>query len=82
MNLPFTSVAVYHKLKFTKPADSTCSRHLTMNAIYVQPERQLKKGLAIPARFDTALVNIGSGGEIGVEGMVKYMPVFTSRSRN
>ncbi|KAF9787519.1 hypothetical protein BJ322DRAFT_1003262 [Thelephora terrestris] len=68
MKLPFTSVAVYHKLKFTKPADSGRTKNLTLDAIYVRPERQSKKGLTIPARFDTALVNMGSGGDTGVEG--------------
>ena len=59
-SLPFTSVAVYHKLKFTNFVDS---KHVTLDAIYVRPERKSKKGLMIPARFDTALVNIGLGEE-------------------
>ena len=71
VNLPFTSVPVYHKLKFTTPADSARTNHLTLDAIYVRPERRSKKCLVIPARFDTALVNIGSGGETGVKGMIK-----------
>ena len=67
-NLLFTSVPVYHKLKFTTPTDSARTKHLTLDAIYVRPGRKSKKGLEIPARFDTALVNVGSGGETGVEG--------------
>ena len=81
-NLPFNSVPVYHKLKFTKPNDSAHGKRLTVNAIYVRPEHRSKKGLVIPARFDTALVNIGSGKETGVEGMIKFMPVFNDHSRN
>ena len=73
--LPLTSVPVYHKLKFTTPVDSTRSKCLTLDAIYVRPERQSKKGLAIPARFDTALVNIGMGGETGMEGMIKFVTI-------
>ena len=45
-SLPFTSVAVYHKLKFTNLVDS---KHVTLDAIYVQPERQSKKCLVISA---------------------------------
>ena len=76
-NLSFTSVPVYHKLKFTTPANSAHTKHLTLDAVYVRPERQSKKGRAIPARFDTALVNIGMGGETGVEGMIKFASKFT-----
>ena len=70
--LSFTSVSVYHKLKFTTPSDSACTKNLTLDTIYVRPERQSKKGLLIPAQFDTALVNIGSGGETGVQGMIQF----------
>ena len=76
--IPFTSVPVYHKLKFTKPAGSTHSKRLTVNAIYVQPERQSKKGPMIPARFDTVFVKIGSGGETGVEGATNFLSMLTS----
>ena len=37
-NLPFTSLPVYHKLKFTKPAESAHAKNVTLDAIYVQPE--------------------------------------------
>ena len=80
--LQFTSVAVYHKVKFTKPADSGRTKNLTLDAIYVRPERQSKKGLTVPARFDTALVNVGSGGKTGVEGAIKHAPVLTRHSTN
>ena len=73
-SLPFTSVAVYHKLKFTNLVDS---KHVTLDAIYVQPERKSKKGLVIPAQFDTALVNIGLGEETGVEGEIRFILIFT-----
>jgi hypothetical protein len=71
LGLPFTSVHVYHKLKFTKPTNTTHTEHLTLDAIYVRPRHKTKKGTVIPARFDTALVNVGSGGETGMEGMAK-----------
>ena len=50
-NLPFTSIPVYHKLKFTTPTDAAHTKHLTLDAIYVRPERQSKKGLVIPGRL-------------------------------
>ena len=80
MELPFTSVPVYHKLKFTTPVDSARTKHLTLDAIYVRPMRKSKKGLAIPARFDTALVNVGLGKETGMEGATKFTSMFTGYS--
>jgi len=79
-DLPFTSVPVYHKLKFTTPVDSARTKRLTLDAIYIRPARQSKKGLDIPARFDTALVNVGLGGETGVEGTTKFILAFTGNS--
>ena len=79
-NLSFTSVPVYHKLKFTTPADLDRIKHLTLDAIYIRPERQSKKGLTIPGRFDTALMNIGTGGETGMQGMIKLASVFIGYS--
>ena len=73
----FTSVPVYHKLKFMTPVDLAHTKHLTLDAIYVQPERLSKKGRAIPARFDTAFVNIGTGGETGTEGAIIFASMLT-----
>ena len=81
-NLPFTSVPIYHKLKFMTPADSGRTKHLTLDVIYIRPERQTKKGLVIPMQFDTALMNIGSGGETGVEGMIGFALVFAGYSKS
>jgi hypothetical protein len=81
-NLPFTSVPVYHKLKFTIPAAPGRAKHLTLDAIYVRPERQSEKGPVIPARFDTVLVNTGLGGETGMEGTTNFHPKSARCSRN
>ena len=81
MDLPFTSVSVYHKLKFTTPADSGRTKRLTLDAIHVQPERRSKKGTVLPARFDTALVNLGPGKETGTEGAVKLTSMFPKHSK-
>ena len=42
MNLPFTSVHVYHKLKFTRPINTTHTEYLTLDAIYVRPRHKTK----------------------------------------
>jgi hypothetical protein len=67
-NLPFTTVSVYHRLKFTAPGDTTLAKRVTLDSIHVQPERRTKKGTRIPPRFDTVLSNIGSGAEAGLQG--------------
>jgi len=67
-NLPFMAVPVYHRFKFTVPGDSTLAKRVTLDSIHVRPERQTKKGSKIPARFDTAHLNVGSGGNTSVQG--------------
>ena len=62
-SLSFTSVPVYHKLKFITTADSDQTEVITLDAIHVRPERQSKRGTPIPARFDTALLNVEPSGE-------------------
>ncbi|KAG2345890.1 hypothetical protein BDR05DRAFT_1012126 [Suillus weaverae] len=51
--LPFHSVAVYHKIN-----------------VHAKPSRTATRGRndAIPARFDTALINNGTGDSVGIEG--------------
>jgi hypothetical protein len=70
ITIGFTSVPVYYKLKFTKPADSVHTKNFTLDTIYARPKRRSKKGQVIPARFDTALVNTGLGGETSMDGMI------------
>ena len=53
--LPFRSVAVFHKIKFTSKCNADTSD--TVDAIYVRPELHDPHGRIIPARFDTALVH-------------------------
>ena len=64
--LPFTSLPTYHKLKFTVTSDSQESKFITLDVIHVRPEHRSKRGTLIPARFDTALLNVGTSGESGV----------------
>jgi len=67
-DIPFTSLPVYHKLKFVVAADSNQVKVVTLDTIHVRPERRSKRGTLIPARFDTALLNVASGGETGLQG--------------
>ena len=77
VNIPFTTVPVYHRLKFTTPGDTTLAKRVTLDSIHVRPERRTKKGSTIPARFDTVLLNVGSGGETGVQGAFNKFSTFS-----
>ena len=67
-NLPFTAVSVYYRLKFTAPGDTIAAKRITLDSIHARPERRTKKGKVIPARFDTVLLKVGPGKEIGIQG--------------
>lgn len=69
VKLPFTTVSVYHRLKFTAPGDTTLASRVTLDSIHVKPERLTKKGKKIPARFDTALLSVGSSEETAAQGI-------------
>ncbi|KAJ6492474.1 hypothetical protein C8R47DRAFT_430764 [Mycena vitilis] len=68
--LPFNSVPVFHRIKYTTedpytiggPSDSV------IDSIHVQPARKTANGKGFPGRFDTALVNDGSGKMVGTDG--------------
>ncbi|KAJ7265807.1 hypothetical protein C8J57DRAFT_1069230, partial [Mycena rebaudengoi] len=70
LNLPFNAVPVYSRIKFTAPDPYTAGglSDLVIDAVHVQPARQLSNGQAVPARFDTVLVNDGTGALTGVKG--------------
>lgn len=68
IDLPSTSFPVFHKLKFITNCDSDQAKIITMDAVHVRPERHSKRGTLVPARFDTALLNIESGGGTGEKG--------------
>jgi len=67
VRIPFNKVPVWHRIKYqrTDPYTLRCS---TADSIHCQPERVNKQGNRIPGRFDTALINDGTGEEIGIEG--------------
>jgi hypothetical protein len=68
--VPFNRVPVFQNIKFTTsdpyakdgPIDSI------VDSIHVMPSRMLPNGSELPARFDTAIINTGDGGSLGVAG--------------
>ncbi|KAN0137729.1 hypothetical protein V8E53_004485 [Lactarius tabidus] len=71
IHLPFTRLPVWHVIKFTRPNTSPASpgaRSIVSDSIHVQPARYDKRQRLIPGRFDTALINDGTGVEHGIKG--------------
>ncbi|KAJ7125736.1 hypothetical protein C8R46DRAFT_927583 [Mycena filopes] len=66
----FNSIPVFHRIKFTTedPYTARGPEDSVVDSIHVQPSKVLKNGELLPARFDTALVNNGSGEMSGVAG--------------
>ena len=55
------------------PYPSLKKRHAAetvVDSIHVKPASKDKHGKNIPARFDTALINDGTGGDTGLKGIV------------
>ncbi|KAJ7826125.1 hypothetical protein B0H14DRAFT_3725210 [Mycena olivaceomarginata] len=67
----FNSIPVFHRIKFTTedPYTARGPEDSVVDSIHVQPQKTLKNGELLPARFDTALINDGTGGMSGVAGM-------------
>ena len=59
-----------HRLKFIIPISSDEVKVIKLDMIHVQPEHQSKRGALIPAQFDTALLNVASDGETGLQGVL------------
>jgi hypothetical protein len=53
--IPFSSVHVFHKIKFTCPSTSSKSSDI-VDTIHVRAEKKGSDGRTIPSRFDTVLV--------------------------
>lgn len=68
--LPFQSVSVYHKIKFWN--EDPLGREETSDAldvVHVKPGYTNKHGRIVGGRFDTVIVNDGTGEHAGVQGM-------------
>ncbi|KAJ6479726.1 hypothetical protein C8R45DRAFT_1054433 [Mycena sanguinolenta] len=68
--LHFNRVPVYHRIKFITEDPYTAGgpEDSVVDSIHVQPAKTVRSGKQLPGRFDTALVNDGSGGLAGVGG--------------
>jgi hypothetical protein len=68
IRLPFTKVPVWHHIKFMRPDPST-STISTSDSIHCRPGWIDSRGKQIPGRFDTGLINDGTGEDTGLNGM-------------
>ncbi|KAJ7170234.1 hypothetical protein C8R43DRAFT_944758 [Mycena crocata] len=57
------TLSVFHRIKFTTedPYTARGPEDSIVDSIHVQPSKILKNGELLPARFDTALINDGTG---------------------
>ncbi|EPQ50619.1 hypothetical protein GLOTRDRAFT_50393 [Gloeophyllum trabeum ATCC 11539] len=61
LSIRFQTVPVYHKIKFwNRDPFRRKSEQDSSDAVHVRPVRQDSRGRAVPARFDTVLVNLGT----------------------
>lgn len=67
VHIPFTKVPVWHHMKFRR-ADPSTGVVSTADSIHVSPPRKDNRGRLMPGRFDTALVNDGTGETTGING--------------
>ena len=70
IRFPFTKLPVWHRIKFVR-MDPVTKKVSTADTIHCHPGRSDLRGNPISSRFDTALINDGTGEEIGLEGTSK-----------
>lgn len=63
----FRTLPVYHKIRY-RDKNNVC----TLDSVHVRPESRTRRGRLIPGRFDTVLVNDGTGDVTGVKGEFFY----------
>ncbi|KAL1937051.1 hypothetical protein VTO73DRAFT_15569 [Trametes versicolor] len=69
VSLRFRKIQAFHKLKFSlDDAQDLGIMDNTQDVAHARPERKDKQGRTVPGRFDTVLVNDGTGGFSGVQG--------------
>lgn len=71
VRLPFQKLPVWHRVRFLR-TDPVTQCLYTADSIHCQPERLNARGTMIPGRFDTALINDGTGEDIGMEGITHF----------
>lgn len=79
--LQFNAVSVYHKAKIWE-SDFPLFRHASdeYDVVHAVPRRTNSRKRDIPGRFDTALINEGTGGQSGVEGESCFILVVQANS--
>ena len=70
IRLPFRRLPVWHRLKFLR-LDPATGVEQTADSVHAHPARKDLRGRTIPSRFDTALINDGTGGDTGLHGEFK-----------
>jgi hypothetical protein len=65
--IPFRSVSVFHKVKFSRVGSNTSESDI-VDVVHVRPEQTDSQGRAVPARFDTVLVRGKQDNIHGVNG--------------
>ncbi|KAG2118643.1 hypothetical protein DEU56DRAFT_974831 [Suillus clintonianus] len=71
IHLPFRTLPVYHIIKWRSDgAQGHGDPCVTVDSAHVKPRRVTtsQKGADVPARFDTVLINDGTGRSAGIEG--------------
>ena len=66
VRIPFTRLPVWHRIKFLRK-DPVTDKNLTADSFHCRPSQVQKKGILL-SRFDTALVNDGTGEDTGAQG--------------
>jgi hypothetical protein len=76
IRIPFRKIAVWHRIKFLT-TDPFTQKSSTADSIHVQPAKKNSHGDAVPSRFDTALINDGTGRAqaTGVDGDFIVFPL-------
>ena len=70
IHIPFNKLSVFHRIKFVsydlyalKPLDEA-----VVDSIHVDPVHLDKYQKVVPARFDTAIINVAPDNDSGVQG--------------
>ncbi|KAF8065173.1 hypothetical protein FPV67DRAFT_1653931 [Lyophyllum atratum] len=67
VRIPFTKVPVWHRIKFLR-SDPMTGVNATADSIHVRPAKKDGRNHVVPGRFDTALINDGTGELTGLQG--------------
>lgn len=72
-HLPLQSLHVYNKVTFTNPDPYLRLREAPdlVDVVYAKPARPGRYGSEIPGRFDTVLVDLGKGKDLGLKGTLQ-----------